>query len=166
MNRRIAIKQIGLLTGGLVILPYACNVEPNIIYYNLPTIKGAQQKTIGHICNIILPEDIINFPTLESRQEFVLTMVNDCYAESKVEKFIKGFDIISILINEIKFENLSIEEQISFIDKQTKSNDSSSFFLKTLKKYSLLHFESSENYMVDYLNFEFVPGRYLGSVSA
>jgi len=165
MNRRIAIKHIGLLTGGFVIFPYACNVEPQIIYSNLPTIKGVQQNTIGYICNIILPEDVINFPTLESRQEFVLTMVNDCYTQSKLEKFIEGFERTSSQINDLKFDNLSLEEQISFIDRQSQSNDSSSFFLTTLKKYSLLHFESSENYMIDYLNFEFIPGRYLGSVS-
>ena len=29
--------------------------------------------------------------------------------------------------------------------------------LESLKNYSILHFETSENYMLDYLNFEFVP---------
>ena len=37
-------------------------------------------------------------------------------------------------------------------------------FLNHLKTYSLLHFETSENYMKNYLNFEFMPGRYYGKV--
>ena len=37
-------------------------------------------------------------------------------------------------------------------------------FLETLKNYSLLHFESSEKYMKNYLSYEFMPGRYLGNV--
>jgi len=38
-------------------------------------------------------------------------------------------------------------------------------FLEYLKEFSLLHFETSENYMTKYLKFEFMPGRYLGKVS-
>ena len=34
-----------------------------------------------------------------------------------------------------------------------------------LKNYSLLHFETSESYMKNYLAFEFMPGRYLGDVT-
>ena len=33
-----------------------------------------------------------------------------------------------------------------------------------IKEFSILHFETSENYMKNYLNFEFMPGRYNGKV--
>ena len=73
--------------------------------------------------------------------------------------------MISTELKDLEFGKFSLNEQISFIDKSSLSKNPSSFFIETLKKYSLLHFESSENYMIDYLNFEFIPGRYLGSVS-
>ena len=165
MNRRIALKHVGLITAGLVITPYGCNIEPEVIYSNLPMIKKSQQQTIGYLSNIILPEDAINFPTMESRREFILTMVNDCYSSSKIKRFSKGFEMISTELKDIEFGKFSLNEQISFIDKSSLSKYPSSFFIETLKKHSLLHFESSENYMIDYLNFEFIPGRYLGSVS-
>ena len=165
MNRRIALKHVGLIAAGLVLTPYGCNIESEVIYSNLPMLKKTEQQTIGYLSNIILPEDVINFPTMESRQEFVLTMVNDCYGKSKIKRFSKGFEMISSELKDIKLEKIPLNEQISFVEKSYLLKNSSSFFIETLKKYSLLHFESSENYMIDHLNFEFIPGRYLGSVS-
>jgi|TARA_B100000768_G_scaffold165139_1_gene167533 hypothetical protein len=165
MNRRIALKRVGLIAAGFVMIPYACNIEPEIIYSNLPRIKKTQQQRIGYLSNIILSEDSIKFPTTEPRQEFVLTMVNDCYGPSKIKRFSKGFEMISTELKGIEFEKLSLDQQISFLDRSSQLKNPLSFFIETIKKYSLLHFESSENYMIDYLNFEFIPGRYLGSVS-
>ena len=167
MKRRIAIKQIGLLAGGFTLIPYGCDISSELEYSNLKTKKKRKQNLIGQICNIILPEDSFNFPTQESRQEFVLIMINNCYTEAEIIKFISGFEFFKNLsseTNNIEFEKLSENNQISFIDTQFNSNSPSLFFLDTLKKYSLLHFESSENYMSNYLNFEFIPGRYLGNV--
>ena len=91
MNRRDALKNVGIIAGGLIILPYACSLTPEIIFSNLPNIKKEQQDLIGWLCNCILPEDIENFPTLEIRQNFVLTQVNDCLDIEKISEFLVGF---------------------------------------------------------------------------
>ena len=53
---------------------------------------------------------------------------------------------------------------MNFLTSEYESKSNSLFFLDTLKNYSILHFETSENYMLDYLKFEFIPGRYEGKV--
>ena len=78
MNRRSAIRNVGFLSGGIFLLPYACETTPELIYSNFPLIKRKEQNVIGQICNLILAEDPVNFPTPEKRVDFVLTMINDC----------------------------------------------------------------------------------------
>tara|TARA_B100000945_G_C20186876_1_gene505000 strand:+ start:174 stop:686 length:513 start_codon:yes stop_codon:yes gene_type:complete len=167
--RRKALKNIGLLTGGILAYPYSCNLIEEISYSNFPSIKNNQQKLIESICNLILPEDSTNFPTLDPRGYFVLTMCNDCLEKSEREKFLYGFELFQkelSTLKKIEFDKLTKKEQYRFVNYaiENKKSDASTF-LNYLKSFSMLHFETSENYMKNYLNFEFMPGRYLGKVS-
>ena len=40
------------------------------------------------------------------------------------------------------------------------------YFMRKNREWSLRHFMTSERYMVEYLNYEFIPNRYFGCVSA
>ena len=63
------------------------------------------------------------------------------------------------------FKDAFLEDQVDFIAQYiNKKNSEIGLFLNYLKHYSILHFETSENYMKSYLNFEFMPGRYQGTV--
>lgn len=64
-----------------------------------------------------------------------------------------------------RFEKLQINQKQEFILKGIESNKPEiKMFLNYIKEFSILHFETSENYMKNYLNFEFMPGRYNGKV--
>ena len=66
---------------------------------------------------------------------------------------------------ERSFIDMFLEDQVDFIAKYINEKKSEiGVFLNHLKHYSILHFETSENYMKSYLKFEFMPGRYLGTV--
>ena len=168
MKRRVAIKNIGVIVGGLTVLPYSCSSEHQLLLNNLtPHLKSKQLELIGFISSLILPPNDSRFPTNESRQEFVLTMINDCYSEPKIKKLthsLKSFEAKTIKSYNKPFLELSNNQQINFLDSEYKSKGESLFFLESLKNYSILHFETSKNYMIDYLNFEFAPGRYEGKV--
>ena len=168
IRRRIALKNIGLITGGILTLPYHCSFEPEISYSNFPLLKKKEQDLIGDICDIILPTDSNNFPTVETRKHFVLTMINDCLDNENRIEFSAGLNSFQNEILEVKkihFQDLSLDEQnnivANFIDNEKSEIG---VFLNYLKYYSLIHFETSENYMINYLNFEFMPGHYNGRV--
>ncbi len=167
MNRRNAIKQLGILAGGLSFIPYACSLSPEKVYTNLPTLKKEQQDLIGWLSNNLLPEDVAKFPTPESRQDFVLTMVNDCMESEKIKAFLEGFEAFQTRLaatTSSTLTTLSVEAQKALLIQAYEDQSLSKSLINPLKQYSLLHFESSENYMKNYLDFEFMPGRYLGSV--
>ena len=168
IHRRKALKNIGLLTGGMLSITYSCNIIPEISYTNLPLIDSEQQELIAVICNLLLPNKSDAFPTPESREHFVLSMVNDCLDTKERIKFLDGFKTFQIEIiknKERSFKDMFLEDQVDFIAKYINEKKSEiGVFLNHLKYYSILHFETSENYMKSYLKFEFMPGRYLGTV--
>ena len=168
IRRRKALKNIGLLTGGMLSIPYSCNIIPEISYTNLPLIDSEQQELIAVICNLLLPNKSDAFPTPESREHFVLSMINDCLDDKERIKFLDGFKTFQIEIlknKERSFKDIFLEDQVNFIAKYINEKKSEiGVFLNHLKYYSILHFETSENYMKSYLKFEFMPGRYLGTV--
>ena len=168
MNRRNALKNMGLLTGGLTLIPYSCSLTPGLVFKRLANVKKEQQDLIGWVCNCILPEDLENFPTPESRQLFVLTQINDCENTAIILPFLKGLESFQLALSptkEIKIDWLTPEEQFVFLSLQFEKKGAIKIFLEMLKNYSLLHFETSENYMKNYLGFEFMPGRYIGDVT-
>lgn len=168
IRRRKALKNIGLITGGVLTLPYNCSFETQISYSNFPLLKKKEQDLIADICDVILPTDFNNFPTVETRKHFVLTMINDCLDNENRIEFSAGLNSFQNEILEVKkihFQDLSLDEQnnivANFIDNEKSEIG---VFLNYLKHYSLIHFETSENYMINYLNFEFMPGHYNGRV--
>ena len=50
IRRRKALKNIGLITGGILTLPYHCSFEPQISYSNFPLLKKKEQDLIAAIC--------------------------------------------------------------------------------------------------------------------
>ena len=92
IRRRIALKNIGLITGGILTLPYHCSFEPEISYSNFPLLKKKEQDLIADICDTILPTDFNNFPTVETRKHFVLTMINDCLDNENRIEFSAGLN--------------------------------------------------------------------------
>ena len=97
-----------------------------------------------------------------------MTMANDCLLKNERKLFEEGFEFFQLSISSERnerFEKLQINQKQEFILKGIESNKPEiKIFLNYIKEFSILHFETSENYMKNYLNFEFMPGRYNGKV--
>jgi len=168
MKRRSALQKIAWLSGGIAILPYYCSRQSEITLHNNLPIQISDSNLINLLSNLILPEDTESFPTMESRIDFVLTMINDGFDSQQILDYLFGmaeFKKHVMITYGISFEDLVVEDQLACIGKTIDCSDEKSFFVSTIKRHSLRHFTTSENYMKNYLNFEFMPGRYNGCVS-
>jgi hypothetical protein len=168
MLRRIALKNIAVLTGSTFILPHGCDFETRIVYSNFTGLKKKHLNLIASISEFILPSDMKNFPTPENRLHFIMTMANDCLLKKERKLFEEGFEFFQLSVSSERnerFEKLQINQKQEFILKGLDNNKPEiKMFLNFIKEFSILHFETSENYMKNYLNFEFMPGRYIGKV--
>ena len=168
MKRRSALQKIAWVSGGIAMLPYYCSTQSEITVYNNLPIAISDRNLINLLSNLILPEDTENFPTMESRLDFVLTQVNDGFDSQEVSDYLFGMTAFRkhvMATYGISFEDLVELDQLACIGKTIDCSDEKSFFVSTIKRHSLRHFTTSENYMKNYLNFEFMPGRYNGCVS-
>ena len=168
MLRRIALRNIAIITGSTFILPYGCDFESGIVYSNFTGLKKKHLNLIASVSEFILPSDTKNFPTPENRLHFIMTMANDCLVKKERKLFEEGFDFFQFSLSSERnerFEILQTNQKKEFILKGFENNKPEiKLFLNLIKEFSILHFETSENYMKKYLNFEFMPGRYNGKV--
>ena len=168
MKRRSALQKIAWVSGGIAMLPYYCSTQSEITVYNNLPIAISDRNLINLLSNLILPEDPESFPTMESRLDFVLTQVNDGFDSQEISDYLFGMTAFRkhvMATYGTSFEGLVELDQLACIGKTIDCSDEKSFFVSTIKRHSLRHFTTSENYMKKYLNFEFMPGRYNGCVS-
>ena len=168
MKRRSALQKIAWVSGGIVMLPYYCSTQLEITVYNNLPITISDRNLINLLSNLILPEDPESFPTMESRLDFVLMRVNDGFDSKEISNYLFGMTAFRkhvMATYGTSFEDLVQVDQLACIGKTIDCSDEKSFFVSTIKRHSLHHFTTSENYMKNYLNFEFMPGRYKGCVS-
>ena len=168
MLRRIALKNMALITGSTFILPFGCDFESEMVYSNFTSFTKKQFGLLASISEFILPCDTNNFPTPENRLHFIMKMANDCLFKKERKLFKQGFELFQSSLSSIRDEShkaLNKNRTEKLILKGSENNKPQiKIFLDFLKEFSILHFETSENYMKNYLDFEFMPGRYNGKV--
>lgn len=172
MKRRKALQNIVIISSGMALLP-ACSSDEVLArptYSNLP-LDNDQSNFIAYLTRMILPKDGLDINTPEPTSHFVLKMLNDCYAPEDIEKYISGMKLFKQYIQDeykISFKRLNPQQQILAFTELTESNifpKNLQYFLNTTKSLTIRHFTSSEFFMKNYLDFEFVPGRYTGCVA-
>ncbi|MDA0793938.1 MAG: hypothetical protein O3C13_04860 [Bacteroidetes bacterium] len=63
MKRRTAIRNVGLVAGGVFFLPHACVLPTPKVYSNFPLVLSEKQNLVSQICNVILEENSLEFLT-------------------------------------------------------------------------------------------------------
>jgi hypothetical protein len=162
MNRRNAIKSMAWATSGVLALSY-CSPLPELAYSRVGFNKK-DRNLIIYVSLQILSEDPLNFPTRESREEFVFSWINDMFTDEEIKDLEKGLELFKASFDG-SFSNLSTEEQNDILRKSLKGDNGAADFVKQIKNISVLHFRTTENYMTQYLNYEFIPGRYFGCIN-
>ena len=167
MKRREAIQNIFLLSAGLALLPSCEMEEKGPVYANVPLEKG-QRTLMNLLTNAILPREGTEVSTPESTTDFILTMLNDCTSPEDIQKYLLGMKEFQMGIKELyntTFKKLAPEKQLALfagLGESEKMTDAAKGFFKQTVDATRRHFTSSEYFMKNRLDFEFVPGRYLG----
>lgn len=166
MNRRQAIQQLAIMGTGLALYP-ACNMEKVPEYVRVP-LDRKRYRLFRQISEGILPADHSLYLTREPRSEYILTILNDCTSSIEIDQFLKGLTSFQDYLDEngIKsLENLNNEELDELFDylENSKSSDDNLFqFYRTTKNLARQHFTTSEKFMTEEMDYEFVPARYIG----
>jgi hypothetical protein len=178
MNRRIALRHLALISGGLTLIP-SCDFSTDDIlaaYQNLK-VTASQKSLLGAVSDTIIPAGEIKGALNLEVHDFILVMVNDCMTQENQEKFSKGLAAFPNFVQKSsgkKFESLSTKEKEELILQGTKleGDDSPegkeraviSYFLNTAKRLTIQGYMASEYIQTDIIPYSLIPGEYNGAV--
>lgn len=165
MKRRIAIRNLVLLSAGAALLPACSNTNNAGMVLKNIKVTGSEQDMLAQLTEAILPKtkNFIGSSDLKSH-EFVLTMIDDCTSPEDQKKFTDGLKALDKLCHD-KFGQLFTgytpaqkKSLLSDIEKKKDVTEDAANFYKTVKRYTLQSFTSSKQYMVDVRKYNMVPG--------
>lgn len=168
MKRRKAVQSLAVIAGGIALLP-GCSVEEKEPVFDQLSLEPGDYRLVGQLTRAILPQGDTPIETMETPEDFVLTMVNDVYSNRECTRFVRGLRLFRQLIKDEyqkAFAELNEQQHILLFTEITHSNlypKSLKYFLSTTKQLTVRHYTSSQFFMSEKLAFEFAPGRYLGS---
>lgn len=177
MNRRIALRHLALISGGLAFIP-SCDFSSDDIltaYENLK-ITQSQKQLLGDISNVIIPAGEIKGALDIEVPDFILVMVDDCLDTDQQQLFTKGLAAFPDFAKSAgsNFQKLSTKEKEALIlaGQKLEGDDTSageqnkaiSFFLNTTKRFTVQGYMASEYIQSEVIPYSLIPGAYNGSV--
>lgn len=167
MNRRTAIKQFSILTGGIVLFP-ACDFSKEKVFKSMNHLKidPEQESILKVLVDLIVPGGSIPGAKDLEVDGFVWVMVDDCFDKKNQETFLKGF---------VELEEYSKEKMgkvFTKLDSKNQNevllellNDPQNFpdlnvFLSTLKALTIQGYMQSKFIMTEKMSYPLIPGKY------
>ncbi|KEO72149.1 gluconate 2-dehydrogenase subunit 3 family protein [Anditalea andensis] len=172
MNRREALRNLAIITGGIILVP-SCNFsqEEVLVAYDNLSIKPSQAELLASIADTIIPATDTKGAADISVQDFILVMVNDCMEQDAQETFTQGLnDFESFSKNAggkafLKQERGTRERVITQgMSLEDEDNLHISEFLQITKRMTIQGFMASEYMMTEVRPYSLIPGTYNGEV--
>lgn len=184
MNRRTALQQLAILTGGMAFIP-SCSFDADkvSIALNNLKIKASQEKLLAEVVDTIIPATDIPGAKVFDIHHFVLVMTDDCQDKPDQETFIKGLDQFEPYVEQqydksfMKSDQQEREAMLTSImqpaaaSKQEVKAEEPEFdlsairaFLSSTKRYTIHGYMMSQYIMTEVFPYQLVPGHFKGCV--
>ena len=172
MDRRKALRNLGILTGGMVLLP-SCEFSKEKISFALNNLQvtETQESLLKDIVSVLIPEG--DLPGAGSLQvhDFIWVMVDDCMDKEKQAAYIRGLNDFDSQIEKMTgrtFTYQNNEERVLALkgiaevptDGSAKVNDDVRSFFNTTKELTILGYMRSEYIMTEVMPYTLIPGSY------
>jgi len=173
MQRRTALKQLGFLAGGALLLPSCLRretVKEATIQLKNIVFNGNQESTLAAMCEALIPKSDLPGARELNTHHFVLRMIDDCYEPEAQQKFLAGFAQAEKAIDKKtgkNFEECMLEEQQAFLkdmESATEGENNLSGFYKPFRELTIRAYLGSEYIMTNVFGYNMIPGTFKGAV--
>lgn len=177
MQRRTALKQLGLLAGAVVLLPHCAGKETPrqaTLTLNNISISGNQEDAMAALTDALIPETELPGARELNVQHFVWRMVDDCTEKADQQNFLAGLDQVREiakqkfgqpleLCNRTDLQSLLIDINTQNVNAEGGNNNIPAFY-KIFRSYAIQGFTGAEPIMTNVFGYNMIPGRFTGIV--
>ena len=180
MDRRIALKQLALLAGGLVAIPSCDFSRENILAaYKKLQINADHKKLLTKVVETIIPGGDIPGAKELDIQDFVLVMANDCLSEANQMDYTNGLKQCDQFVQKEfgnrfeKMDQAKAEEVFTSMvsahgdelgkkEGEEYNREEIRYFLNTTKRFTLQGYLKSEYFMTEVMPYKLIPEKFQG----
>jgi len=169
MDRRNAIKNIAIVSGGLITLPewmVSCGISDTTIHQS--SFSVAEQKILASITDTIIPGGNSIGALSVGVDKFLQKLIDDCYerdAQENVKTQLSSLDGSAKTTYKKSFADCNQAEREELLLKlyTSEKKDERDFF-DLIKSETIRGFNTSQKVMQEYLGYKVAPGHYYGCV--
>jgi len=169
MERRLVIKQILIMAGGMALLPSCLRDagKSSVLLKNLD-VSLDQENLLAEIAETIIPKTSTPGAKELNIHLFVLKMVDDCYEPEEQQLFIKGLEALKAITQDQyrkSFMDIAVPERqkvLVGIENDKEASAELAAFYKIMKGKTIQGYLNSQYVMTNLIKWELVPGRYNG----
>ena len=174
MDRRKAIKNLAIVSGGLITLPQwmvSCGISDTTIHQT--SFSVAEQKMLASITDTIIPAGnpiaIGSIGALSvGVDKFLQKLIDDCYekeAQDNIKKQLKALDGSAQATNKRSFTDSTQEQREKLLLELSASEiKEEKDFFDLIKSETIRGFNTSQKVMQEYLGYKVAPGHYYGCI--
>jgi hypothetical protein len=169
MDRRKAIKNLAIVSGGLITLPQwmlSCGVSDTTIHQT--SFSVVDQEILASITDTIIPAGNSIGALSVGVDKFLQKLVDDCYekdAQDNVKTQLTALDGSAKTAHKKVFVDCTQAEREGLLLKLSTSTDKGEKdFFDLIKSETIRGFNTSQKVMQEYLGYKVAPGHYRGCV--
>lgn len=169
MDRRKAIKNLAIVSGGLITLPQwmiSCGMSDTAVHET--SFSLAEQKILGSITDTVIPAGNSIGALSVGVDKFLQKLIDDCYGkdvQENVKMQLKALDDAAKTIHKTSFTDCSQSQRETILLKLSASEKKEEKeFFDLMKTETIRGFNTSQKVMTEYLGYKIAPGHYYGCV--
>lgn len=169
MNRRHALKNIAIASGGLITLPLwmRCGSSDTPATH-LSSFSLTEQKLLAGIVDTIIPAGNSVGAISVGVDKFLQKLIDDCFekdVQDNVKAQLKALETTAKTIHGKSFDDCTQAQRQELLLKLSVSeNKAEKDFFTLMKSETIRGFNTSQKVMQEYLNYKVAPGHYYGCV--
>ncbi len=170
MHRRKALKNLGLLSGSLMLFPSCDFSKENVsrVMNNLQ-VTETQESLLKSLVETLIPKTDTPGGLDLKLDEFVWVMVDDCLPKDEQDSFMNGLSAFESTYKKFSgnsFQGSEQEQRALIMSQMADENSNKELpqdvirFIEISKSYAVLGFMRSEYLMTEVMPYSLVPGKY------
>lgn len=170
MDRRKALRNIAIVSGGMITLPQwmvSCGVSDTTLHQT--TFSLTEQDTLASITDTIIPAGNSIGALSVGVDKFLQKLIDDCFekdVQANIKAQIKALDDSAKTAHKNSFSGCTQPQREALLLKFAGSDKKEEKdFFDLLKSETIRGFNTSQKVMSEYLGYKVAPGHYYGCVN-